>query len=103
MIAFYSVINNEFRRSLSKSSAILSTADMNLNDVVKLIHESAPGPAQEAIIKAYVSAWRVGCLSLAGIAVAQFILCLLTRPVEFQEVERQQTTSREKESPTNTV
>ena len=56
---------------------------MNLNDVVKSVFSTPPGPVRDAIVKAYVASWRMGCLALVGIAVAELLLCLPLRPVEF--------------------
>lgn len=55
-----------------------------MNDVVGLVFNVPPGEFRTAIVKAYIDAWHVGWWVLAGVAVAQFILALFLRPVEFR-------------------
>jgi hypothetical protein len=76
------VINNVFRHNVSQ---IPSTSGLDLNDVVSLVFSVPPGEFREAIVKAYIQAWRVSWWVLAGVAVVQFILALFLRPVEFSD------------------
>jgi hypothetical protein len=79
----FSVINNEFRRSLSRM--IPSVSGLDLNDVVSLVFSVPPGDLRRAIVKSYIHAWHLGWWVLAGVAVAQFILALFLRPVELSD------------------
>lgn len=77
------MINNVFRRNLSKT--IPSTSGLDLNNVVGLVFSVPSGDFRTAIVKAYIHAWYVGWWVLAGVAVAQFIFALFLRPVELSD------------------
>lgn len=79
------VTSNAFRRSLAKSPFFGEISQLDLNDVVKSVFDAPTGPVRDAIITAYVAAWRMGCLTLVGLAVAQLLLCLPLRPVVFRD------------------
>ncbi|GLB39226.1 putative MFS general substrate transporter [Lyophyllum shimeji] len=79
------IINNTFRKSFLRTVGSAEAAGLNLNDVVALVEHTPAGVSREAVIEAYIRAWRTGCRVLAGIAVAQFLLALLLRPVELDK------------------
>lgn len=89
------VINNAFRQELARS--LPSTSGFNLNDVVNLVDSEPPGPTHDAIVGAYIHAWRIGYWALAGVAVAQFLLCLMLRPVELDDGKKASEASDEKD------
>ncbi|KAJ7584656.1 major facilitator superfamily domain-containing protein [Mycena floridula] len=79
-----SIINNAFRHSLSHST-VADFSNLNLNDVVQSVLATPAGLVRDTMIKAYISAWRAGFLALAGITAAQFLLCLMLRPIELDD------------------
>lgn len=85
-IRFYQVINNHFQH-LARPLLPSSLEDINLNDVVNAVARiSREHPElRESVVDAYVQSWRLGCWVLAGIAGLQFLLCLLLKPVHFDD------------------
>ena len=82
---FILVINNSFRNTLLKVAP--SAAGLNLNDVVQLVNDAElpAGVTKTDVLHSFVKAWRVGCLALTGVAVAQFALSLLLRRVTLDD------------------
>ena len=67
------VINNAFRTKLA-SAIGEANIPLNINDAVSAARSPAYGAE---VVRAYVAAFRLGFQILAGIAVFQFLLCLL--------------------------
>ncbi|KAF8881222.1 major facilitator superfamily domain-containing protein [Infundibulicybe gibba] len=75
------IINNVFRAHLLRvPGAAQALRGLDLNDPVALRHAFPTGPMNDAVVSSYVRAWQTGCWALAGIAVAQFLMCIFIRP-----------------------